>query len=206
MKEISQRKLSWEEIQNVSFLQKILSEAEEQAQRNELKFLHNCSSSKQWETLRTDLGSKFPLGLLGAYAFDDPAARPIPAAFLKQICPLGNSDFQVFGDRIQSVVLPQWFPRLLPSSPPSASRASSLLRPSLRSQGWFEILNQVPRNIALGISVQMLLFHHGTLTSVTATFFSTLFFLFFKIFWYTSTYFRSEKLNLTPGSSFWLNK
>jgi hypothetical protein len=32
------------------------------------------------------------------------------------------------------------------------------------------------------------------------------FLLFFKIFWYTSTYFRSEKFNLTPGSSFSLNK
>jgi len=45
---------------------------------------------------------------LGAYAFDDPAARPIPATFLKKICAIGNNDFQVFGDRIQSVVLPQW--------------------------------------------------------------------------------------------------
>ncbi len=89
----------------VYFLTHFLSEAEEQAQRNELKFLHNCSSSKQEETLRTDLGSKFSLGLLGAYAFDDPAARPIPPAFLKQICAIGNSDFQVFRDRIQSAVL-----------------------------------------------------------------------------------------------------
>jgi hypothetical protein len=54
------------------------------------------------------------------------------------------------------------------------SSSSSFFFPFFREPSFvpaaaeFEILNQVPCKLALGISVQMLLFHHGTLTSVTA--------------------------------------